>query len=668
MLRTLLFGMLFILVPTTIFGQARTFPVAPENSDQAVELPNYRMLRQIEYKKMEPQPVQDTPAMSDIRLFILGDDAGEDIGFPDQILSEKQIMLRMARIYDYQGKLLSARARGDNEAAEELLDYSMSALAVLVDQPFIQDNPQYRELYRSVVTEYEQYYGFSDTLAIQQGDIYMFRDAAFAELNSEDRAPLENITLPELEFADTEIPMTVNERVKSSIVFLLKEPDKHINHWLGRAETYFPMVEKIFAEEGVPDELKYLAMIESGLNPRAKSWARAVGMWQFIRATGKAYDLEVNGWVDERMNPEKATRAAARHLKDLHRMFGDWQLALAGYNYSPGRLRRHIRRAEERLGRKATYWDVYDNLPRETRNYVPMFIATAIVASNPSEFGLGKDVEPGPAYEFDYVPVQGMLSLAEAAELAGSDLPTIQALNPELRSSHLPPSQTAYYLRIPLYSYDKFAEGYRKLPNSMKVAVSAHSVRRGETLGQIARRYGVSVSSLMRKNGLRSTVIHVGQSLVVPVTQYASGISMADAKPMRVQYGMRSVRLISPAQNSFLDSSLMIARASEMARQIPVVQASETTSEPEKSTTTASAPANTESASQGSTSPANVAENKTSEPAPSRVVYRVRQGDTLIKIARQFKVSVSQLRQWNNMSSSLIRIGQRLTIYSEPAS
>lgn len=665
MLRTLLFGMLFILSPILALGQEQSEPVVPvslQDADPEMEsvANTYRLLRHADVQEMMPYPVQGNPLLNDMRLFILDEEAGEDIGFPGDEFTEKQMLLRMARIYEYQGKLLAAQAQEDDEAFEEILDHTMNALAILVDQPSIMESAQYRELYRSVVSEYERYYGFSDSLTIAQGDIFAVREEAFMAMEDGDRAPLDNIELPELAFAETAIPMTINERVKSSIVFLLKQPDKHINNWLGRAETYFPMVEKIFAEEGVPDELKYLAMIESGLNPSAKSWARAVGMWQFIRATGKAYDLEVNGWVDERMNPEKATRAAARHLRDLHRMFGDWQLALAGYNYSPGKLRRHLRRAEARLGRKATYWDVYDNLPRETRNYVPMFIATSLVASNPKEFGLGNDVVPGPGYEFDYVPVQGMLSLADAAELAGTDLATIKALNPELRSSHLPPSQTAYYLRIPLFTYDKFAEGYRKLPNSMKRPVSHHRVRKGETLGQVARRYGVSVSSLMRKNGLRSTLINIGQPLVVPVTQYSGGISVVDAKPMRIQYGMRSVRPISPSQKTALDSSLLIARAEELARDIPVVQASEKTTKSNTSTTTAAK-------SEPSSKKVAVAEAQKEAPKPSRVVYRVRKGDTLIKIAKQFKVSVTELRKWNNMSSSLIRIGQRLTVYPKSA-
>ncbi len=674
MLRTLLFGMLFILGPKLSFGQEQSQPSLPDYTDvslnNTIEIQNlnHRLLRHLNYDRLDALPVQGMPQLGDMRLFILGDEAGDDIGFPGDDFTESQMLLRMSRIYENQGKMLAAQARGDSDAFEEILDASMSALSILVDQPAIIENAQYRELYRSVVTEYERYYGFADSLAIEQGDIFDARNEAFYAINAEDRAPLENITLPQIEFVGTDIPMTINDRVKSSIVFLLKEPDKHINNWLGRAETYFPMIEKIFEEEGVPDELKYLAMIESGLNPNAKSWARAVGMWQFIRATGKAYGLESNGWVEDRMNPEKATRAAARHLKDLHRMFGDWQLALAGYNYSPGKLRRHLRRAQVNLDRKATYWDVYDNLPRETRNYVPMFIATAIVASNPKEFGLGDGVVPGPQYEFDYVPIQGMLSLADAAEMAGTDLATIKALNPELRGTHLPPSKTAYYLRIPLFSYEKFAEGYRQIPASMKRAVSHHRVKRGETLGQVARRYGVSVSSLMRKNGLRSTIINIGQPLVVPVTQYSSGISsseiasggissngisMADAKPMRIQYGMRSIRPISPSQKTALDSSLLIARAEELANKIPVVKASDTKPAPKEEKTTAAPEKKVE-----------VAEAKLETAQPSRVVYRVRKGDTLSRIAQQFKVSVSELRKWNNMSNSLIKIGQRLTIYA----
>jgi membrane-bound lytic murein transglycosylase D len=279
-----------------------------------------------------------------------------------------------------------------------------------------------------------------------------------------------------------------------------------------------------------------------------------------------------------------------------------------------------------------------------------MFIATAIVASNPRAFGLEEGLHPGPAYEFDYIPVQGMLSLEEVAELAGTDVATIEALNPELLGTHLPPSKTAYYVRIPLYSYNQFASGYSRLPIAKKAAASHHQVRNGETLGQIARRYGVSVSSLMRKNGLHSSIIRVGQNLVVPTTSYASGIELADATPVRIQFGMRSVRPISAAGTAALDSQLLLARAMERrAAELPVVEASETVQRSNSSSSTSAAPQKEENA-------------EDAEPE-TRVVYRVRQGDTLIDIARKFSVTVGELRRWNNISNNLIRIGQRLTIY-----
>jgi membrane-bound lytic murein transglycosylase D len=590
------------------------------------------------------RPIAMVPSYLPPRLFL--DEANEA---PLDTLDQKQRLHRMADLYRYQAELLAAQAREDHEVVEALFDRLMTEVAAIVSEPEVLDDPRFRELYRSVVTEYESYYGFSDTLYVQQGDIFAWRERAF-EVLSGDEPPLAGITLPAVEVSDTEIRMTLNEQVRRSMVFLLTEPERHLYHWLSRAETYLPMVEKIFEEEGVPDELKYLAMIESGLNPRARSWARAVGMWQFVKATGFAYDLTSNGWVDERMDPEKSTRAAARHLKDLHRMFGDWQLALAGYNYSPGKLRRHLRQAEAQLGRPATYWDVYDRLPRETRNYVPMFIATALMASNPQAYGLERGVEPGPSYEYDLVPVYGTISLTELAELAGTDVPTLKALNPELLGSTLPPSQSPYFVRLPLHSYNRFSDGYRQLPVAAKRAASQHVVRPGETLGQIARRYGVGVSALMRKNGLHSTSIQPSQTLIVPVTDYSGGLQLADAHPLRVQYGMRSVRVIAPRGVEALDASRLIADASQEAASARALLFSEA------------------EAAAADTS-RSIASRETAPPPapPSRIVYRVRRGDTLTGIAQQFSVTVAQLRKWNGIRSSLLQIGQRITIYPPSA-
>ncbi|RMH62661.1 MAG: LysM peptidoglycan-binding domain-containing protein [Bacteroidetes bacterium] len=558
-------------------------------------------------------------------------------------LTEAGLVQRIARIYDYQARLLQAEAQHDVQEAEALLERAMQDLATLLKQPGIMERPRFRELYRSVLTEYERYYGPSDTLDIQRGDIYPTRAALFAALEGDDDPLLEEALIPSLQPVETEIPMTMHRLVRQSIAYLLRSPDKHLYHWLGRAETYFPMIEQILAEEKAPDELKYLAMIESGLNPQARSWARAVGMWQFMTYTGRLYGLQVNAWVDERRDPEKATRAAARHLRDLYDTFGDWHLAIAAYNCGAGNVRKAQRRARAR-GFGADFWSIYPYLPRETRNYVPMFIAAALVASNPAAFNLDLGpVRPGPRYAYEYVPVQGMIALSEVARLAGTDLTTIRALNPELRRDYLPPSDGVYYVRIPLGTYGRFAAGYAQLPPEARATVSEHRVRRGETLGGIARKYGVSVAELRRANDIRGSLIRVGQELIVPMPRYdgnaALPVDLADARPITVQYGPRAIRPIAVSSPSPLPMAPGDASP-------PVVRAS---------TPPAPAEPRREPASRS-------AEAEDDEPA-TRVVYQIRRGDTLGEIAQKYRVSVSDLRAWNNLRGNTIRAGQRLTIY-----
>lgn len=544
-------------------------------------------------------------------------------------LGERDATLVIASIYGVLQQVIESGALGNEARVQLLLDSAVRDLDVLAQQDYLLDDSRYRELYRSVVTEYERFYGANETMTMAYGDIFSYRDAMFASLNTVDEPLLEDVTLPELPAMETSIPMTMNRLVQSSITFLQREPDKHLNHWLARAETYFPMIERILAEEGVPDELKYLAMVESGLNPRARSWARAVGMWQFIAATGKAYDLTVNGWIDERMDPEKATRAAARHLKDLHAMFdGDWQLALAGYNYSPSKVRRALRRAEASLGRRATFWDIYTDIPRETRNYVPMFIATALIVSNPERFDV-QPVQPGPTFAFHRVPVYGMHTLADIARLSASDATIVKALNPELTRNSLPPSSGAYWVRIPVGTYDTFADNYKALPESVRQPTSEHTVLRGETLGELARRYGTTVDQVKSQNNLNSNTIRVGQRLAVPVIDYAGPLAEAtdESGAELVHYGRRNLRPILAASPSELP--------------IPVVNVSTRSSGPSASSS--------------------------SEPSGTRVRYTVKPGDTLSEIGEKYGVSQSRIRGWNNLRSSRIRAGQTLTIYTDNA-
>ncbi|MCH8123107.1 MAG: LysM peptidoglycan-binding domain-containing protein [Bacteroidetes bacterium] len=557
-----------------------------------------------------------------------------DYASPDS-LTEAQLLARLARLYEFQAEVLTAMALGHEDDVSPLLEGALTDLSELLKHQYVREEPRFMEIYQVLVSEYERQFGISDTLFLAYGDIFDTRSDVFAALEKVRNPLLEDVFRPELQPLQTTVPMTMNRLVESTMQTLLKTPDRHLIHWLERADTYFPMIEQIFREEGIPDELKYLAMIESGLNPKARSWARAVGMWQFVAGTGRAYGLEINAWVDDRMDPEKSTRAAAKHLKDLYARYGDWHIAMAGYNCSPRCIRRAINRAKSDGHAVPTYWDMYRYLPRETRGYVPMYVATSFIISNPNAFDL-KQVKPGPAYEYQLIPVQGMLSLREIADLAGTDLSTMRALNPSLRRSTLPPSTGLFYLKIPVGSTDQFYAAYDALPESVKQPAGEYVVRRGDTLGEIGTRYGVSVSRLMQKNGLRSTRIQIGQRLVVPLSDYSQTLpEIVGATGTLVQYGRRSTRPII---------SITQRRTSTAAGSSKIVQANAPASGPSQSSTS------------------NVPNGQT------RIVYTVRRGDTLGKIADRFKVSVSQLQSWNNLRGTRIISGARLSIYTDSGS
>jgi len=552
-------------------------------------------------------------------------------------ISEADFLERLSALYAHQSDLMASIARGDDDAAVASVDAAMRELGQLASQRKFLEDPRFTHAYRTIVAEYERIYGPADTLFVAFGDIFEFRNDMFTALEAVEDPLLEDVVPRSLQPVGTTVPMTMNRLVENSMEFLLRERRDVLLTWIQRADTYFPMVEEIFQEEGIPDELKYLAMIESGLNPRARSWAAAVGMWQFVGATGRAYDLNVNAWVDDRMDPELSTRAAARHLKWLYGFYGeDWHVALAGYNCSPRCIRRAERSARARGVANPTYWDMYPFLPRETRNYVPMFIATSLIASNPKAYGL-EPSERGPQYAYHVVPVTGMLSLDDVADLAGSDVATIKALNPNLRRASLPPSTGSFNLRMPLGTQDRFLAAYDALPPASRRPSGEYIVQRGNTLSGIASEFGVSVAQLMQKNGLRSTRINIGQRLVVPIADYTTDLSTTQfaENSSTVQYGQRLVRPI-----------LLEAIENSAASSVPVRTVSTQTSTARPTGTVQSGP-----------SP--------SENAPVRVSHRVRRGDTLGGIAARYGVRVSDVRSWNNISGSVIRTGQTLVIYTD---
>ncbi|MDX1419021.1 MAG: LysM peptidoglycan-binding domain-containing protein [Rubricoccaceae bacterium] len=566
-------------------------------------------------------------------------------------LTAEQLARRIATLYARQAELLEAEAAGASDRYATLLDALVVDVQLLAAKPGVSEDLRFREAYSSILTEYERFYGEA---ALDRGEIFPFLEDAFAALNKLDGPLLEDVTLPTYAGgAYTAVfPMEVNRLVENSVRYLQRSRS-HVARLRSRADTYFPMIERIMAEEGAPDELKYLAMVESALNPRARSHAAAVGMWQFIAATGRAYDLRAQSDVDDRLNPEAATRAAARHLVDLYERFGDWQLALAGYNCNPARIQREINRAEARLGRKATFWDIYSNIPRETRNYVPMFIATALVLSNPEAYGFPAQHEPGPRYTFDVVPVGGGTSLGAVATLIGVDDDVLAALNPSLRRGRVPVQREPWMLRIPAGAYAQHAEALDRLAPRSANASSLYAART-VNYGPRAHRpiapldEPVLVAAAPTRPAPRAAA--PSESLLtqpsdVPVrtvadeaAEEARSTPASDSRPSTTTHRVRSGENLTLIAQRYGVSVNQIVNANNL-RSTTIRPGQRLRIDPSASR-----------ARSGATS------------GPRTITHRVSRGQNLTTIARRYGVTVRQIMNWNNLRSTTIRPGQRLRI------
>ncbi len=313
--------------------------------------------------------------------------------------------------------------------------------------------------------------------------------------------------------ASCDIPITYNARVARWLSFFEGSGRKFYALWLARSRRWGPSFRAILHQYGVPQDLLYQAMVESGLAMQAISSARAAGPWQFMQATAQAYDLRVNFWVDERRDPLKSTHAAARYLRDLHSRWNDWYLAWAEYNGGPGRVSAGIAKYST-----AGFWALAetDALALETRDYVPMIIAATLVAKHPELFGFG-EVGGMPPFEFDRVEVAEPTDLAVLASCARTTEAVLQELNPELLRFVTPPMAVgAYGLRIPKGRAPDFDRCIRP---SARVAYHGCRVQRGDTLRLIAQRFGADPFGIIQTNRIEGQRIRVGQELVVPVSE-----------------------------------------------------------------------------------------------------------------------------------------------------
>jgi membrane-bound lytic murein transglycosylase D len=330
------------------------------------------------------------------------------------------------------------------------------------------------------------------------------------------------------------INLPYNHLVRSQIVYYTQRIPEKTEVILGLADFYLPRIEEILDEYDMPIELRGMAVIESALNPRAVSRARAKGMWQFMYGTAKLYGLTMNSYVDERFDPIAATHAAARHMKDLYTVFGDWGLAIAAYNCGAGNVNKAIRRS----GGKRDFWDIYPYLPRETRNYLPAFVAANYVLAYYKEHHLTPKKIFMPSH-VDTFMVNKMLHLEQVSEVIGIPIDELRNFNPQYMHDIIPGTERPYILRVPYEYTALFAEKEKEIytykdslyfnPNIIKQVASRgyqpqgiegrnkviHRVREGETLGELAEKYRVKAADLRYWNGIRGSMIRTGQKLVI---------------------------------------------------------------------------------------------------------------------------------------------------------
>jgi membrane-bound lytic murein transglycosylase D len=346
------------------------------------------------------------------------------------------------------------------------------------------------------------------------------------------------------------IPLTYNNTVHGFINYFTVRNREYTRTMQRKKDLFFPLFEKNLAEHHLPDELKYLSIIESALNPRAVSSARAVGLWQFMSGTGRYMGLHADWYIDERMDPEKSTEAACRYLSQLYSIFGDWELALAAYNSGPGTVRKAIRRS----GYKKSFWEIYPHLPRETRAYVPQFIAMIYAMNYAEQHNLLETArEQLPPY--DTIAVKQFIHFETLASLTGTCLEDLQKLNPAVQRNALPDNGKIHIMKMPVHAKETLnlnrvdildsvsRAGKKEMEALAKKYASgstegreliSYRVRSGDVLGSIAMRYRVRVTDLKKWNNLYSDRIRQGQRLavwVIPTSAIASAKAQSTTSP-----------------------------------------------------------------------------------------------------------------------------------------
>ena len=486
------------------------------------------------------------------------------------------------------------------------------SLELLLESPYGgRTEPRIREHFDRLVERISAY----EVTALAQGDGFTEKkyepatiDQLLAISTFEQPAPTaetKDAVAEDLKATVHDIDIPTNARVLQYVQLFSGRLKGYLQDGLERGARYLPMIQSVFRAEGLPLDLAYVPLIESAFKPSAVSRAKAKGIWQFMQGTALENGLKHDWYIDERADPEKATRAAARYLRTLHNMFDDWHLALASYNGGPGRLQRAIKASGRDDFWKLTATSRF--LPRETRDYVPLILAAIIVARNPAQYGL--EVTPPESPAIETVALTSPVDLRRVAEWAGVPVQAIQELNPELRRWRTPVRASEYELNVPEGTAHLVLAGLASAAPEELVAFNRHTVKKGETLASVAKKLKVSRTDLAEANYLTTrSRLTAGQELIIPVAP-TTLLAARTEKP-------------APAAEPRADAVL----ASNNAPAAPdAVPASRTAPE-------------------------------------SKLTHRVKRGETLFSIARLYRTTVDSLKQWNRIKGSGIQAGQRLTI------
>jgi membrane-bound lytic murein transglycosylase D len=567
-------------------------------------------------------------------------------------------------------RALVAQQKNEKVDVVKHFESAIDILNRLITYPGIDSNKDFQDVSKNVIGDYEKYIARIDSLP-SNASIFAFREKFNQQMAKMD---ITNVPLPRIDLSKTQVPLTINTDVEQSIAYFTEGNGRpFMEKWLARTGRYFPMMKQVMKEEGVPEEIIHLAMMESGLNPGAVSWAKAVGMWQFIDETGSLYGLHSNWWFDMRRDPIAATRAAARYLKDLDHQLGDWHLALAAYNCGPNRVKE-----AEAEANSNNYWDIRPFLPKETQRYVPLFIATTLISLDPVRYGFN-NITYEDSLKFDTVHVNEAIDMKALAKAAGVTEVEVKELNPELLQPSTPPTELCgpggYCLHLPVGTSTNFYDRLAAIPPAERRPWLVHTVTRGESMRSIARLYGLTPSELAEYNDLstsgrvkRGERLRVPMTVMAPQTGKPETIAQADkgeTEPLPTRVPLPSsgndLRLIKHhvRHGETLQS---IARANgvtvaslrkwnDLSRRAHL-RKGETIKIYEKIAPSVIKPNGKRVA----------AENSDKKATKHWVTYHVRKGDTMGKIADNFGVTVHDLRAWNPHARRTVKLGQALRV------